>query len=133
MAANMIAIDTNVVVRYVVQDDADQSRVAQALVDSESVFVSLTVILEAGWVLASRYGYPSRLVAMSLTAFVGLPGVAVEDPWTVRQALDWVAGGLDFADALHLAQARDMDGFATFDRQLAARAAQLGFKAINLL
>jgi len=133
MAANMIAIDTNIVVRYVACDDPDQSPRAKALVDADDVFVSLTVILESGWVLASKYGYPPDHVAASLTAFLGLPHVTVEAPWIVRQAFDWVIDGLDFADALHLAQTGDLDGFATFDRKLATRAVSLGHERIRLL
>lgn len=129
----MIGIDTNVVVRFIALDDPQQSPRAKALIDSEDVFVSLTVILEAGWVLTSKHGYPSALIVTALTRFLGLPRVSVDDPWIIRQALDWVGDGLDFADALHLSQARDLEGFATFDRKLANNGKHLSKTVIRLL
>ena len=129
----MIAIDTNVVVRVIARDDETQSPRARALIDSTDVFVSLTVILETGWVLASIHRYPTDLVVASLKAFLGLPRVSVEDPWMVRRALDWVTEGLDFADALHLAQVQRPEGFATFDRKLAQAGAKLTDTPVRLL
>lgn len=57
----MLGIDTNVVIRLVISDDAEQTRrarklVEQALSDDEPVLVSLLVLLESEWVLRSRYG-----------------------------------------------------------------------------
>jgi hypothetical protein len=52
----------------------------------------------------------------------GLPRVTVEDPALAAKALDWVASGMDFADALHLAKAEDCDAFISFDQRLAAAA-----------
>lgn len=129
----MIAIDTNVVVRFIVIDDPDQSARAKALLESAPVSASLTVLLEAGWVLASRYRYPPKQVVVSIRHFLGLPNVSVEDAWMVDKALGWVADGLDFADALHLAQVRDREGFATFDRDLARLGSRLADLPIRLL
>ena len=53
----MIAIDTNLVVRYLSGDHPEQSARARALVDQNPVFVGLTVVLEVEWVLRSAYGY----------------------------------------------------------------------------
>ncbi len=58
----MLGIDTNVVVRLVVADDAEQTRRARKLIDqalgrNESVLVSLLALLESEWVLRSRYGF----------------------------------------------------------------------------
>lgn len=129
----MLAIDTNVVIRIIALDDPEQSPRARALVDANDVFVSATVILEAGWVLASKHRYPPDRVVETLTAFLGLPRVTVEAPQLIRQAFDWVVSGLDFADALHLAQADDAEGFATFDRTLAKAAERLGATPVRLL
>jgi predicted nucleic acid-binding protein len=133
MAANMVAIDTNVVVRFITNDDPEQAARAKSLVDSTEVSVSTTVILEAGWVLASKYRYPPNQVARVLSAFLGIDNVVTNDPRMVGRALEWVVGGLDFADALHLAQAESHDTFATFDRQLANRAADLTSIPVRLL
>lgn len=118
----MIAVDTNVVVRFLTGDDPGQSKRAKALIEQGSVFVASTVILETAWVLRSAYGFADREAAAALSAFAGLPKVTVEDAAAVEQALAWAGQGLDLADALHLAKARDCEKFATFDRKFAKAA-----------
>ncbi|TLY69608.1 MAG: type II toxin-antitoxin system VapC family toxin, partial [Gammaproteobacteria bacterium] len=51
----MFAIDTNVLIRYLVNDDAAQGARARALIDRENVWVSKTVVLESAWVLEAVY------------------------------------------------------------------------------
>jgi predicted nucleic acid-binding protein len=60
-----------------------------------------------------------------LRGFAGLPLVTVEDAHLANIALGWVERGLDFADALHLAQAQPFDAFVSFDQDLARRAVGL--------
>lgn len=52
----MVAVDTNVLVRLLVNDDARQARRARALFEREEIFISPTVLLESEWVLRSAYG-----------------------------------------------------------------------------
>jgi predicted nucleic-acid-binding protein len=121
----MLAIDTNIVVRYLTGDHPQQSPKAKALVDAEIVFVGTTVLLETEWVLRSVYGFSSVKVAKALHAFAGLPNVTLDDPASIAKALDWTARGMDFADALHLAKAEGCDAFVTFDRQFAKSTKEL--------
>ena len=118
----MLAIDTNVIVRYLTGDHPQQSRKAKALIDSEHIFVCTTVLLETEWVLRSVYGFTAVKVTKALSAFAGLPGVTLEDAAMIAKALDWTARGMDFADALHLAKARGCQGFVSFDRKFAKAA-----------
>lgn len=129
----MLAVDTNVVVRFLVRDDAAQAARAAALIQREQIWVSRTVLLEAEWVLRRLYGYSPAAVASSLRDFLGLDSVAPEDPAAVEQALDWLDGGMDFADALHLAASASADQFATFDRKLASAAKRVGAGHVLLL
>lgn len=122
----MDAIDTNIVVRFLADDEPIQSARARAIVSGSHVFLPTTVILETEWVLRYAYGMTANQVADRLSAFAGLPTVHLEDPSAVEQALAGLARGLDFADALHLATARDSDALLTFDRRFAARARRLG-------
>lgn len=115
----MLAIDTNIIVRYLTEDHPKQSPKAKALIDSEEVFVCTTVLLESAWVLRSVYGYSSVEVAQALRSFAGLPNVILEDAALAAKALDWAARGVDFADALHLAKAQGCDAFVSFDRRFA--------------
>jgi predicted nucleic-acid-binding protein len=116
----MLAIDTNLVVRYLTDDDPRQSAKARALIDGENIFVATTVFLETEWVLRSLYGHSSAQISVAFGAFAGLPNVTLEDPPLVAAAISWMGEGLDFADALHLgaAAAQACDAFVTFDRGL---------------
>lgn len=129
----MLAIDTNLIVRYLTGDHPQQSRKAKALVDSEAVFVSKTVLLEAEWVLRSVFEFTPDVIVQALTDFAGLPNVTLEDAATIAKAFDWTAGGMDFADALHLANAQGSDAFVTFDRGLAKKAKKLSDIAVRVL
>jgi predicted nucleic acid-binding protein len=121
----MLAIDTNLIVRYLTGDQPRQSRKAKALIDSEPVFVCKTVLLETEWVLRSVFEFTPAEIAKALADFAGLPSVTLEDAAITATALDWIAGGMDFADALHLANAQGSDAFVTFDRGLAKKAKKL--------
>jgi predicted nucleic-acid-binding protein len=122
----MLAIDTNLIVRYLTADHPQQSAKAKALIDGEDVFVATTVLLETEWVLRSVYGFASPQLAKALAAFAGLPRVILEDATLVATALGWMGSGLDFADSLHLAKSEGCDAFVTFDRRLAKAASRLG-------
>ena len=114
----MRAIDTNVLVRYLTGDEPEQAARARTAVDAGDVFVATTVLLESEWVLRSVYGFTGQEVAAALRAFSGLPGVSVENPTLLIDALDLAAKGMDFADALHLGAAAHCETLLTFDRRL---------------
>ena len=125
----MIAVDTNVLVRYVTNDNPDEARRAmEVLGGSSPVLVTHTVLLEFEWVLRSAYELPRDRTQAAMLHVLGLPTVTIERPERVAQALRWHDGGMDFADALHLSLAHDADDFVTFDRRLASRAASDGLR-----
>lgn len=112
----MLAIDTNVIVRYLVGDHPIQAAKARKLIDNNAIFVCTTVLLETEWVLRSVYDYHPEQVADALRLFAGLPLLTVQDERTAATALDWMAQGIDFADALHLLQsANACEEFLSFD------------------
>lgn len=127
----MPAIDTNLIVRYLTGDHAQQSARARALIDGESVFVAITVLLEVEWVLRSAYAYQAADVARALRVFAGLPTVTVEDGAMVAAALDLAEKGMDFADALHLTRTGHCEGFVTFDRKLVKAAKAAGYQGMR--
>lgn len=122
----MIALDTNVVVRFLVNDDAAQARRARALVEDNPVFVPLTVLLETEWVLRGGYGIERAQVVRLLRGLLGLPDLSSEDPQRAALALEWHERGIDFADALHLAGSTAAERFATFDEKLVKLAKGIG-------
>jgi predicted nucleic acid-binding protein len=122
----MLVVDTNVIVRYLTNDDTAQATRARRLLAQQVIFVPLTVLLETEWVLRSVFGFGATGVVRALRAFVGLPRVTLESPETAALAFDWAERGMDFADALHLAAAGKHDGLVSFDKILARAALKVG-------
>lgn len=120
----MRAIDTNVIIRFLTADDAVQAKAARKLMEDGDIFLGLTVLLEAEWVLRAGYGLSVTDIVHALRALAGLPGVTIEDPAQLALAFDWTGKGMDFADALHLAEAGHSAAFVTFDRKQAPKARQ---------
>jgi len=119
----MIGLDTNVLVRFLVQDDRVQFARAQRLLAREArrgepVLVSLLVLLETEWVLRSRYGLAKPEIADALSALLDSVELRVEDEAAVEQALfTWRDSRADFADCLIGARNRRLGcaATATFD------------------
>lgn len=130
----MIALDTNVLARFYVEDEADaesklQRSLARARMESsERFFVPLSVVQELEWVMRGAYGFGRAEAADVLDHLLGLPNVDVDAAAAVRLAVAWHRRGLDFSDALHLALSSACAQLATFDRNLASRARRLGLK-----
>ena len=126
----MIAIDTNVLARFYVDDPSDPEAkrqrplAAQFLRDTPHVFVSVTVVLELAWVLQAFYAFSAKEFGGVLTHLIGLPNVTVETWQAVLKACEYAEHGLDFADALHLARSTEAEAFVTFDDKKFARRAQ---------
>jgi predicted nucleic-acid-binding protein len=126
----MMALDTNVLVRYLTRDEPEEAARAKSLIEDRPAFVPKTVMLETEWVLRSAYGFAPPAIAGGITAFLGLPGVTVEDAPAVARALMWYAQGFDFADALHVASCGQAEAFATFDRTLRRKAEAAGMMPV---
>ncbi len=125
----MIAADTNVVVRLLAADDPNQTERARLLFETETILLPKTVLLEVAWVLRRLYNFGRSPTIKALGELIALPNVRCEDATAVRQALDWMHAGMDFADAFHLASSRSASHFATFDRHLLKIAAKAGIPA----
>ncbi|MFT4188194.1 MAG: type II toxin-antitoxin system VapC family toxin [Aeromicrobium sp.] len=129
----MIALDTNVVVRYLVRDDPDQAARADEVIDtltpSSPGFVSSIVLVELFWVLTRSYRVAPRAVARHLEEFVGSDDIVAENPSGVRFATAAVKGGADFADALVAEAARRAGAHetVTFDKRASSK---LGFRLL---
>jgi len=123
------AVDTNVLARYYLHDDAVQGRIAAELLAAGDVFVPKTVILELEWVLRCVAEQPKDKVIDCLAHLIGLPGIIVEDCDEIEAALGYCRNGIDFVDALHLAASKSCSELLTFDdRGYARRAKKLRLK-----
>lgn len=133
----MIALDTNILARFYVDDPHDLEAVKQRpiarriLSETPALFVPLTVVLELEWVLRAFYGFGAAEFIRVIQHLLGLPNVRVEDWPRLVDALVWHGEGLDFADALHVRAHPDCTAFYTFDdRRFARRAARLGIHPV---
>ena len=125
----MRAVDTNVLARFYLCDDAAQGRVAAGVLSAGDVFVPKTVVLELEWVLRYVADQPGDKVTECLAHLIALPGVTVEAREEIEAALGHCRNGIDFADALHLAASKACTELLTFDdRGYARRARKLRLK-----
>ncbi|HAO33528.1 MAG TPA: type II toxin-antitoxin system VapC family toxin [Candidatus Competibacter sp.] len=124
----MIGLDTNILARYLLNDDPVQAEAAETLLSSgERYFVPVTVWLELVWVLEC-YDCSREEIAKALRHLLGLPDLEAGESLALLQALQWFEAGADFADALHLALSSSAQAFATFDRALIKRARRTGIR-----
>ena len=122
----MTGLDTNVLVRYLTQDDASQARKANALVADtvargERCFVVGVVLCELVWVLRGAYAFDKATVVGVLERILATAQFTIDEKDVVRRAVDdYRSGKGDFADYLigHHGQESGCRTTATFDRQL---------------
>ena len=123
----MIGLDTNVLIRYIVQDDEEQTLAATRLIESRCTeqstgFVSIVVLIELVWILAAAYGYSKNLVVAVVSQILRTTEFTVEDGDVVWQALrEFETGNADFADCLigHRNHSSGCSTSYTFDRNAA--------------
>jgi predicted nucleic-acid-binding protein len=121
----MIAVDTNILVRFLTQDDEMQFKKSQEIFQNQDVFIADTVILETEWVLRFAYKFKPINVCTALRKLFGLPNVYLTNPSLVAKVIQWHENGLDFADAFHLAQNQHCSELYTFDDKFVKRANNL--------
>ena len=117
-----VAVDTNVLVRAVVRDDAEQASVAvKILSDAELIAVALPCLCEFVWVLSRVYGFQSADVATAIRALLAAANVEVNRPAVEAGLLVLEAGG-DFADGIIAYEGNWLGGetFVSFDKKAVA-------------
>jgi predicted nucleic-acid-binding protein len=121
----VIGLDTNVLLRFLLQDEPIQSPIATRIVEQELSeatpgFVSAVVLAEVAWVLESRYRLPQSDIAAVMEGLLRLDGLRLEHPLAVAAAVTATTEkNVDFADSLISLIAKDA-GCATtltFDRR----------------
>lgn len=124
----MIGLDTNVLARYIVQDDAVQASAATRLIEGQCTaqapgYVGVVVLVELVWVLTTAYRYEQPMVASVIRQILMTTELLVEDREAAWAALrEFETGRVDFADCL-IARRNHAQGCArtyTFDRRAAA-------------
>jgi len=121
----VIGLDTNVVVRYLVQDEPDQSSMASTVIDAltekDPGFLSLVTVVELHWVLRRAYKISTARSAELVEGLLNARELRVDQDSIVRAALTASRKGPDFADAViaELGRAAGCEHTVTFDQRAA--------------
>ena len=122
----MIALDTNVLARYLVRDDERQAEAARALLESLTTerpgYVCREVVVELVWVLERAYGVSRERIATTMRELVATKNLVIEAADDVaRAAFRYEPGGAGFSDLMILAAAERSGALPlhTFDRKAA--------------
>ena len=123
----MIALDTNILARYLLDDEPAQARAARRLLADVKAeyWIPVTVVLELAWVLR-KSDAPRAVIMDRVRGLLSLRNVRAQNADLVFQALGWAAQGMDLDDALHLVLSGKADWFATFDEALVKQARKIG-------
>jgi predicted nucleic-acid-binding protein len=106
------ALDTNILVRFIVEDDAAQLAAAKKLIRrcvaaGESLFIPITVALELEWVLRSNFKFDKAVVLQTFSALLAAVELSFESESALESALRLYAdGSADFSDCMHIALVR---------------------------
>jgi len=123
----MIGLDTNILARYYIDDDADeeakkQQNIAKKLIESkQDLMICKTVLLEFEWVMRGYYGFKVADVLRVFRHLLSLTHVEIEDRDLVERAIFGLEKKLDFADALHHSSYYQCKNVASFDDKKFAR------------
>jgi predicted nucleic-acid-binding protein len=122
----MIGIDTNVLVRYLVQDDEQQASAAAKILervsDMNPAFINNIVMCELAWVLLRAYKYEKSLIIRTIEQILSTSGIEFENAEGIRKALrHYTNGNADFSDYLiaEINKENGADTTYTFDRKVA--------------
>jgi predicted nucleic-acid-binding protein len=116
----MTRIDANVILRYLLGDHPEHSKLAAEAIDHSAVFVASEVLCEVVYVLSGVYSVDRVAIKEKLTEFIHLDSVAVDDVQVLTEALEMFAGNkIDFVDTLLYAYNKVRgDRVVTFDQKL---------------
>lgn len=123
----MIALDTNVLLRFVLDDDAQLASAARRLIERNECRISLVAAAETGFVLMSLYNTSRLEVVDTFRRLLPLPTLHFEQEDRLARALDGVEAGIDWGDAVLWAAAPAGAALITFDKAFAKRATALGW------
>lgn len=123
----MKAVDTNVLVRFLVQDDEAQTQIANQLLikaenEKQPLFVSNVVVLELMWVLKSFYDTPRNDILASLSELLSMAALEFQDQLIIRNfVVSAQDNSYDLADLLiaQVARGKGCETTLTFDKKAA--------------
>ena len=123
-----VSVDTNILVRAVLQDDQEQARAASKLLkESSLIAVSLPCLCELVWILRRGANLPKEDVALTIRDLLNATNVAMNRP-AAEAGLALLEAGGDFADGIMAYEGAWLGGktFVSFDKQAVEHVAEQG-------
>jgi predicted nucleic-acid-binding protein len=131
----VIGLDTNVLVRYITQDDHKQAALANVLIenldDASTGFVTLVTVVELSWVLESAYNFTRRQFAEVMQTLMAVDTIKLDRAAVVASAVRvYAASKADFSDCLieRLSANAGCERTMTFDKAAAKMAGMIFLK-----
>jgi predicted nucleic-acid-binding protein len=122
-----VGVDTNLLVRLIIDDDSGQAAAVERLAREHHLVVTPTALLETEWVLRRVIRLDRKDIIGGFDKLLRVQTATFLHRNIVIVAMQAFASGCDFADALHALSAADADVFATFDRAFARQARLLDY------
>lgn len=114
----MIRIDTNYIIRYLVNDNIEMADIAEEILTKQNVFISNEILAEVVYVLLGVYAVSKIDISNQLLELIAFKNINVSNSKVIRQALEiFQAKNLDFVDCL-LCTYSNQDEILTFDKKL---------------
>ena len=114
----MIRVDTNYIIRYLIDDNVKMGDIAEEILTTKSVFISNEVLAEVVYVLDGVYKISKKDISDKLLELISFENIFVSNSIVVNQAFElFKTENLDFVDCLLCAYA-DKDKIFTFDKKL---------------
>lgn len=128
-----VAVDTNVLVRAVVQDDPKQGEAAASMVRAETLAIGIACVCEFAWVLRAAYKFKPAVIAASIRELLAAGNVETNRP-AVEAGLAMLDAGGDFADGVIAYEGRWLGAemFVSFDGKAVEMLKAQGVAARNL-
>jgi predicted nucleic-acid-binding protein len=122
----MVLFDTNAILRYMLQDNAEMADEVEQRMQEDVCYVPVEVVAELVYVLTKVYGVGRDMVGSELTALIDIPNIRAARDNVVRHALElFGASTLDFVDCLLVGYAHEGYDVVTFDKKLRKRIKEL--------
>ncbi len=114
----MIRIDTNYIIRYLVNDNIEMANIAEDIISTKDIFISNEILAEVVYVLSGVYEITKEEIADQLLVLIDFDSISTSNHTVVKKALKLFGSKkLDFVDCL-LCSYSELDEIVTFDKKL---------------
>ena len=114
----MIRVDTNYIIRYLMNDNIEMADIAEAVLTTKKVFISNEVLAEVVYVLLGVYKISKKDISKQLLEIISFENISVSNVEVIRESFEiFETKNIDFVDCLLCTYSHE-DEIATFDKKL---------------